>query len=330
MAASARSDLDDRVRCIVADWGTSNFRAWALAADGTVLHSLSDHRGLLSVEDGRFAETFRAVCGPWLEGAGRLPAILSGMIGSRRGWKEAPYLAAPISLDALAKNLCPVGEIAGAMVCIVPGISLDDHAEPLGEPDVMRGEEAQILGALHALGRRSGSFLLPGTHSKWTIVSEGRLTAFRTYMTGEVFGLMRKTGTIAQLIEGETIEPPAFRRGVARAKAGAGRDLLHALFGTRAQSLLGRLPGSDVAGYLSGLLIGSELWDGLAWLERRGQPDELVAIGTPAMLDNYRLAAEVFGRDLATLDSAVVLPPALFAIAVSAGLVDRPAREAAP
>jgi 2-dehydro-3-deoxygalactonokinase len=327
MAASARSDLDDRIRCIVADWGTSNFRAWALSGDGAVLHGLSDPRGLLSVTDGCFAETFRAVCGPWLAGAERVPAILSGMIGSRSGWKEAPYLPAPVSLDSLAKNLCPLGEVAGAMVSIVPGISLDDPAEP----DVMRGEEAQILGALHALGRSSGSFLLPGTHSKWAMVSEGRLTRFRTYMTGEVFGLMRKTGTIAQLVEGEAIEPAAFRRGVEHARAAQGRDLLHALFGTRAQSLLGRLPGNEVAGYLSGLLIGSELSDALAWLERQGKLETLVAIGAPAMLDNYHRAAAVFGLDLATLDSAAVLPPALFAIAVSAGLVDAtPARKTAP
>ena len=327
MAASARSDLGGPIRCIVADWGTSNFRAWALAGDGAVLDSLSDPRGLLSVENGRFAETFRAVCGPWLEGAERLPAILSGMIGSRRGWKEAPYLPAPVSLDSLASNLCPLGEVAGAMVSIVPGVCLEDPVEP----DVMRGEEAQILGALHALGRRSGSFLLPGTHSKWAIVSEGRLMTFRTYMTGEVFGLLRKTGTIAQLIEGEAIDPAALRRGAARAKSGAGRDLLHALFGTRAQSLLGRLPGSEVAGYLSGLLIGSEFCDALDWLQRRGKPEELVAIGAPAMLESYRLAAEVFGIDLAVLDSAAVLPPALFAIAVSAGLLDAaPARKTAP
>jgi len=309
--------LGGPIRCIVADWGTSNFRAWALAGDGAVLDSLSDHRGLLSVEDGRFAETFRAVCGPWLEGAERLPALLSGMIGSRRGWKEAPYLAAPVSLESLAKNLCPLGETAGAMVSIVPGVCLEDG----GEPDVMRGEEAQILGALHALGRRSGSFLLPGTHSKWAIVGDGRLTSFRTYITGEVFGLLRKTGTIAQLVEGEAIDPAAFRRGVERAKAGEGRDLLHALFGARAQSLLGRLPGSEVVGYLSGLLIGAEFSDALDWLRRRGEPRELTAIGAPAMLDNYHLAAKLFGLELATLDSAAVLPPALFAIAVSAGLV---------
>ena len=327
MAASARSDLGGRIRCIVADWGTSNFRAWALAGDGTALDSLSDPRGLLSVEDGRFAETFCAVCGPWLKGAERLPALLSGMIGSRRGWKEAPYLAAPVSLESLAKNLCPVGEIAGAMVSIVPGVFLDDPAEP----DVMRGEEAQILGALHALGRRSGSFLLPGTHSKWAIVRDGRLTTFRTYMTGEVFGLLRKTGTIAQLVEGEVIDPAAFRRGVERAKAGAGRDLLHALFGTRAGSLLGHLSGRDVAGYLSGLIIGTELSDALDWLRRQGNPADLVAIGAPAMLDNYRQAAKLFAIELAILDSAEVLPPALFAIAVSSGLVETgAARKAAP
>ena len=310
---------------IAVDWGTTTFRAYRLAPAGSIVEKRSAELGILAVQGHKFAEALESQIGDWLD-ADSGPVVMCGMIGSRQGWKEAPYLAAPVSLESLAKNLCPLGETAGAMVSIVPGVCLDDPTEP----DVMRGEEAQILGALLALGRRSGSFLLPGTHSKWAVVSEGRLTSFRTYMTGEVFGLLRKTGTIAQLVDGEAIDPAAFRRGVERAKAGAGRDLLHALFGTRAQSLLGRLAGSEVAGYLSGLLIGTELSDALDWLRRHGELRELAAIGAPAMLDNYRLAAKLFGLELATLDSAAVLPPALFAIAVSAGLVAAPARKAAP
>jgi len=306
------------IACIAADWGTSNLRAWALAADGAVLARKTDPRGLLGVEGRRFAEVFREVCSPWLEGAPRgLPAILCGMIGSRLGWKEAPYVAAPVGLEALAPKLCPVGETAGAAVSIVPGVSLDDPRQP----DVMRGEETQILGALRALERRDACFLLPGTHSKWAIVEDGRLTAFRTYMTGEVFGLLSRSGTIAQLIKGETMDAKAFRRGVARAREGEGRDLLHGLFGVRALALFDRLAGREIRGFLSGLLIGAELSDALPWIAARADGRLPIAVGAPAMTESYLRAASLFDLELTSLDSAAILPPALHAIAEAAGLL---------
>src|SRR5262249_46226686 len=154
------------------------------------------------------------------------------------------------------------GEIPGAAVWIVPGVCLDDAAQP----EVMRGEEAQILGALRALGRADAVFLLPGTHAKWAIVEGGRLVTFRTYMTGELYGLLRKSGTISQPMQGEAPDAAAFRRGVERAGTADAASLLHALFGVRTLGLLGRLPPTGLASYLSGLLIGGELADGRRWL----------------------------------------------------------------
>src|SRR5262249_5569098 len=153
---------------------------------------------------------FATFCRGWLDADRSVPAVLSGMVGSKLGWKEAPYLKAPVNLDALSENLCSVGDIPGAGVWIVPGVSLED---PL-QPEVMRGGEAQILGALGRLDRREGVFLLPGTHAKWAVVEGGCLRTFRTYMTGEVYGLLRGSGTIAQLMEGDARDPEAFRRGV--------------------------------------------------------------------------------------------------------------------
>jgi 2-dehydro-3-deoxygalactonokinase len=186
------------IACVVADWGTTNLRAWAMAPDGTVLGERSGGRGLLRVEDGRFAEALAELCGDWLAEPRPMPVVLSGMVGSKLGWKEAPYLAAPVALEALAERLCAVGEIPGAAIWIVPGVALDDPAQP----EVMRGEEAQILGALLSRGARDAVFLLPGTHAKWAIVEAGRLTRFRTYMTGELYGLLCKTGTLSQLMHG--------------------------------------------------------------------------------------------------------------------------------
>ncbi len=145
------------VACILADWGTTNLRAWAAAADGAILERRDSPRGLLSVENGRFAEVLAEVCGTWLAGREHLPVIMSGMVGSKSGWKEVPYLGAPVNLDQLGLHLTSV-EAPGAMAArIVPGVRLDDPAQP----EVMRGEETQILGALQELGIRDRVFVLP-------------------------------------------------------------------------------------------------------------------------------------------------------------------------
>ena len=314
------------IACIAADWGTTNLRAWAMGADGTAFDRRDSPRGLLAVEGGRFSEALADVCGDWLVGRPRLPVVMSGMVGSKLGWKEAPYLVAPIALDELARHLCPVEAFSSAMARIVPGVRLDD----LVQPDVMRGEETQILGALQELRIDNGVFLLPGTHSKWAIVENRRLVAFRTYMTGEIYGLLRRYGSLCQLMDGEVSDDAGFRRGVLRARSPEAGNLLHSLFSVRTLGLLDRLPRRGLAGYMSGLLIGAEMQDGLMWLSAKGKPRLAIGIGSPDMLDAYGMAALLCGLEFSTLDSATVTPRALLSIATSAGLVTRSAPELDP
>ncbi len=308
---------DSPIACIVADWGTTNLRAWAMGAEGTMIERRDSPRGLLAVEGGRFAEALMEVCGNWLAGRERLPVIMSGMVGSKLGWKEVPYLAAPVALDELGRHLSSVEAPQTVTARIVPGVRLDDPAQP----EVMRGEETQILGALQESGIDDGVFLLPGTHSKWAIVEGRRLVAFRTYMTGEIYGLLRRAGTLCQLMQGEGADDGAFRQGVTRARSVEAGNLLHSLFSVRTLGLLDRLPRRDLAGYMSGLLIGAELQDGLAWLGARGKPSKVVGIGSPDMLKAYGMAAGLCGLGFIRLDSATVTPRALMSIALSAGLV---------
>jgi 2-dehydro-3-deoxygalactonokinase len=308
--------MNDEIACILADWGTTNLRAWAVGHDGRILDRRNRGGGLLAVKDGRFAETFAAACEGWLQGPRPVPALLSGMVGSKMGWKEAPYLAAPVDLADLAHHLCFVGDFPGTSIWIVPGVSLDDPAQP----EVMRGEESQILGALQTEAMESGVFLLPGTHAKWAIVEAGRLVAFRTYMTGEIYGLLKSAGTIGQLMEGEGRDPAAFRRGVDRSRSPDAANLLHSLFSARTLGLLGGIPRTGLASYLSGLLIGAEMADGQRWLASRGKPPAVLAIGAAEMIEAYRQAAEACGLALRGLESATLLPAALLAIARAAGL----------
>ncbi|SFV17166.1 2-dehydro-3-deoxygalactonokinase [Methylobacterium sp. 174MFSha1.1] len=235
---------------IAVDWGTSSARAYRLAPDGAVLARREGAGGILRVPEGGFPAALTDMVGEWLA-AGETRVLLSGMVGSRQGWQEAPYLACPAGLDALAAALVAV-PFAGATVRLVPGLSAEDAA---GTPEVMRGEEVQVFGAL--AGAEDALICLPGSHAKWVRVAGGRISGFTTTMTGEAFAALSGHTILGRMMTGPAEVGPAFEAGVARSAEGGG--LLHHLFGTRALGLFGRLAPEDAASYLSGLLIGHDV-----------------------------------------------------------------------
>lgn len=300
------------IALIAVDWGTTNRRAWALDAQGHVLAETGDGEGLLAVKAGGFARSFADFAAPWLSPDRVLPVLMCGMVGSKMGWTEVPYIAAPADLASLSRNLHPVPFDGAARIAIVPGVSCIED----GVPDVMRGEECQVLAVLAERRLRDACLLLPGTHSKWVKVADGKLASFRTYMTGELYNALTSGGTLAQLMEKGEPDHEAFLKGLARARDAGTGALSHALFGVRTLGLFGSLKRTGLSSYLSGLLIGAELLDAHAWSGARS----VIAVGSPKLLENYRIAAEVFGLGFEAHDNAALLPPALFMIARDAGL----------
>ena len=300
--------------CIAVDWGSTNRRAWALGADGGAGQERADSAGLLAIKDRCFAESLEAFLDGWLGGG--VPVVIAGMAGSRMGWVEVPYVAAPAPLSDLARSLMKAGRVADSDCWIVPGMNLDSA----DQPEVMRGEECQMLGALLKQGRSDGVFLTPGTHSKWARVTDGKLIDFRTYITGEMFNLLRQSGTLAQLMTGDAEDEAAFARGV-RA-TGPDSELLNRVFSARSLTLFGRLDGKELASYLSGLLVGTEMRDALAAWPDLGRTG-VICIGSDSMLARYGACASLLGLALQGIDNKDVLPTALFWIGQQAGLVRR-------
>lgn len=316
MAGSGPYNASMTHSCIAVDWGTTNRRAWALGLDGKEMGERADSSGLLAVQDRRFAESLESFLGDWLDPDSNIPVVIAGMAGSRMGWLEVPYVAAPAPLSDLARNLMTAGRAGGSDCWIVPGMSLDSETQP----EVMRGEECQILGALLTRQQSEGVFLLPGTHSKWARVSRQRLTEFRTYITGEMFTLLRQSGTLAQLLTGDADDEDAFARGV-RA-TGHDTELLNRLFSARSLALFGRLEGRALASYVSGMLIATEMRDALAAWPDLGRTS-VICIGSAGMLARYGACANLLGLDLQGIDNKDVLPAALFWIAQQSGLVQK-------
>lgn len=271
---------------IAVDWGTTNRRAYAVDGDGRLEHRFEDDFGLLAVPSGGFeaaADDIRCRLGD-------RPMLLAGMVGSNRGWVEASYVPCPAGAAELA---AAIRWIAPGRIGIVPGVSQTGAAGA----DVMRGEEVQVVGAA-ATGSVPGEALIchPGTHAKWIQISDGRIQAFRTMMTGELFSLLKEHSILADQLGGEVEADDEFEAG---AKEGlAGEALLPALFAIRARYLLGE--GNDGASRASGLLIGADVRSGLAL--HRGQP--IVLVGRPDLCALYGAALRFAGESATQVDGA--------------------------
>lgn len=297
---------------VAIDWGTSAARAYRLGANGRVLDRRSVPLGVRHVREGRFESALAKLIGDWPTGAA--PRVACGMIGSRQGWVEAPYVDCPASLAALSDRLvqAPFDALA-----IVPGVSTRDAA---GIPDLMRGEETQLLGAV-APDEPGVLAVLPGTHSKWARVEHGRVVDFTTFMTGELYAVLIDHSMLGRLAGHEpgrfSREP--FSRGVARGLDDG--ELGHDLFGARTLSLCGELASDDVADWLSGLLIGREIRAARAWALRAGIDASIVRIiGSDALAGRYELALGDAGA-LAQRARDEAAASGLWRIAQRAGLV---------
>ncbi len=312
--------MDEPTALIGLDWGTTSARAYRIAHDGRVLETRTAPLGIQQVTDGAFAEALATLLGDW-RGL-RVPRLACGMVGSRQGWIEAPYRTCPVALSSLAEGLIrtPGGELA-----IVSGITCRDEG---GVPDVIRGEETQVLGLIDAA--ETGALVVqPGTHSKWTIVSEyqgvAAITAFATYMTGEVFSVLHAHSILGRsMTPTEQFDHDHFDRGVERGAGGAAPgELLHQIFGARTLALFDEVAPAGAADYLSGILIGAEIAAGRQWAMRRNaMPASLWLAGTPELCERYGRAIRHCGLQ-ARQAPPDVAARGLWRIASRAGVVQQ-------
>jgi 2-dehydro-3-deoxygalactonokinase len=266
------------------DWGTSRLRLFLCDDAGRVL-ARAEGPGAAA---GDCAKTFADLTAQWDRG---LPAILSGMVGSTIGWREVPYMKCPLPLDRLASGALRF-EAEGRPVAILPGLTCRNKT---GMPDVMRGEETQLAGALRlgrSLGRGRRLFCLPGTHAKWVEVVDGAVTQFQTALSGELFDLLAKHSVLARDGGTAQADSPAFQQGLKAARDNRGAGLLHLLFSTRSRQLAGEIAKDQAASYLSGLIIGEDV---AAAEELFHLDGPVTLICTPALAALYQVPLSQYG-----------------------------------
>lgn len=277
------------------DWGTSNRRAYLVERGGRCVAQHADGQGLLAL-GGKFADALAQLRAA-MNLDSSLPVVMSGMVGSKSGWQEVPYLDIATPLDELPRHLVPVRDQANTF--IVPG-----YCTRTPSIDVMRGEETQLLGAVR-LGRRDGWMVLPGTHSKWVFLRDGRVEQLSTYMTGELFAMLGGQGTLSSMLKDGADDANAFAAGLEQARLR--EPITHSLFGVRARVVTGAMPEPQARSFVSGLLIGAEFVAAAA----RGQHHPIHLIAAPALARRYADAAGYYGLQAQVLDPDQVYLAAL-------------------
>jgi 2-dehydro-3-deoxygalactonokinase len=284
---------------IAIDWGTTQLRAYRIGSAGQLLESRHSPHGIAAIQDREFDRALCSLIGDWQSKTGSIPILMCGMIGSRQGWREVAYRACPAGASDLIATLQPIDTGCG-LALIVGGLST---TEADGHRDVMRGEETQIFGAVASTGHQL--CVAPGTHSKWAKVEGERIESFRTYMTGEVYGLMCRHSSLGWLMENADEfcqDDRAFLSGVHRALEDA--QVLHTLFSVRTKGLFDAQPPGALAAFLSGLLIGSEI----AGATRQHVASPILIIASPELARLYRIALTAAGiANLTHIDASTAV-----------------------
>lgn len=288
------------------DWGTSNLRLYLCEYRETgpalILETLTGP-GVSQVQ-GDFEETFFKLADGWIADKGPLPIILSGMVGSTIGWKEAAYLQCPADVNQIAEGRLAF-EARGLEISIIAGLRT---INPLGCQDVMRGEELQLLGWMHANATDDKTprlFALPGTHNKWVLLHNGRVENFLTALTGELFALLRNHSVLISDRNAEGFSEQAFFQGVEAVERLGDAHLLHALFATRSRQVVGEFSAIEGTSFLSGLLVGSDVIGALRlFVNTTAEFTSVTLLGEESLNRYYRLVLERLGVQVLTPDVA--------------------------
>ena len=301
------SEAEQRPAFIGVDWGTSSFRAWLFDDKGGVLDFVQGPFGIRQITDQSFEKTLRTAIGSWLEAHEDIAVIMCGMIGSAQGWYEAGYLSGQIGVDELSSGMVKVPDTQ-LNVMIVPGIR---GVSVAGLNDVVRGEETLLAGWLQQQTDCEAVFCLPGTHSKWIVAREGQVNQLTTFMTGELFELMRTRSILAPLIDSQAVadsKSDIFCKGLTLAKSAAG--LLHQMFAIRAGALTGQFAKSDILTLLSGVLVGAECLAAKSLVQNRS----VTLMSSGDLKQTYQNAFEHFGFVFNVADSEQAAQKGLFSI----------------
>lgn len=307
--------VEDTGKLIAVDWGTSRLRAELLNGNGDRIADAESDDGIGATAAGQHEAAFDRLVRDWP----KVPAIMAGMIGSRQGWREAPYVACPATPEAIAASTFQFETSVGRPIAIVPGVMVRTANR---DGDVIRGEETQMVGLMGRPGGFEGLAVLPGTHSKWAALRDDAIVDFQTFFTGELFDLLAHQSFLRHSVAADHDDLsslPDFELGVRRTVE-LGVPFLSAVFSVRARHLLDDAQPHDNRAYLSGLVIGGEI----AAARAAGliADDKVIAIvGSRSLARAYHRAMQTAGYQTEAVDGRAMVIAGLIRMARTIGFL---------
>ena len=289
--------IEIKAKWIAVDWGTTHMRAWAIGEEDNVLAFRESNEGMKDLQQNQFEPVLLKLIESWLDDTKVTTVIACGMVGSKQGWVETPYLktpCVPIDNQQLAIATTKDNRIK---VNFVPGVMQNNLA------DIMRGEETQIAGFINKNPDFNGVVCLPGTHTKWVNVKEGQITSFKTFMTGELFGVISNHTLIRHSISIKGWNQAGFEAGIHEGFNKPG-SIASDLFSLRAESIVNDLDRDEARSTLSGLLLGVEL----NWAQSYWENNNVTIIGSQLLSNNYHQGLKILGgkSQLFSLETATL------------------------
>ena len=289
--------IEIKAKWIAADWGTTHMRAWAIGEEDNVLAFRESNEGMKDLQQNEFEPVLLKLIESWLDDTKVTTVMACGMVGSKQGWVETPYLKTPcVPIDNQQLTIATTKDNR-IKVNFVPGVMQNNLA------DIMRGEETQIAGFINKNPDFNGVVCLPGTHTKWVNVKEGQITSFKTFMTGELFGVISNHTLIRHSISIKGWNQAGFEAGIHEGFNNPG-SIASNLFSLRAESIVNDLDRDQARSTLSGLLLGVELNGAQTFWEN----SNVIIIGSQLLSDNYHQGLKILGgqSQLFSLETATL------------------------
>jgi 2-dehydro-3-deoxygalactonokinase len=289
--------IEIKAKWIAADWGTTHIRAWAIGEEDNVLAFRESNEGMKDLQQNQFEPVLLKLIESWLDDTKVTTVMACGMVGSKQGWVETPYLKTPcVPIDNQQLTIATTKDNR-IKVNLVPGVMQNYSA------DIMRGEETQIAGFINNNPDFNGVVCLPGTHSKWVNVKEGQITSFKTFMTGELFDVISNHTLIRHSISIKGWDQAGFEAGIHEGFNNPG-SIASDLFSLRAEFIVNDLDGDEARSTLSGLLLGVELSGSQSYWKN----NNVTIIGSQIMSNNYHQGLKILGgqSQLFSLETATL------------------------
>ena len=289
--------MDIKAKWIAADWGTTHMRAWAIGDNDSVLAYRESNEGMKDLQQNEFEPVLLRLIENWLDDNKVTNVMACGIVGAKQGWVETPYLKVPcVPIDNSQLTIASTKN-THIKVYLVPGVMQHQPA------DIMRGEETQIAGFINENPNFNGVVCLPGTHAKWVSIKDRHITNFKTYMTGELFGVISNHTLIRHSTSIKGWNQASFEAGVHEGFKNPG-SIGSDLFSLRSESIVNDLDRDEARSRLSGLLLGLELNGAQSYWKN----NNVTLIGSELLSNNYHQGLKILGGEsqLFSLEAATL------------------------